>query len=237
MDGLIAGIGTAGLFFYGLHILGAGISCRGKVKRIALDHVKALGLKWRQLVVVDAYGGENQEAWFKECKYFLRTHVEPALNDLQVKWLRGNGFKSGYVIVGTVARSAAHHMAEQDTLPPDASPTDYEQYCADILRRHGWSAVTTATTGDQGIDIIAEKGGLRVVLQCKKYSGSVGNEAVQQAIAGGIFGQADKAAVVSPAPYTISAQQLASAAGVLLLHHSQLADLDRLCRIKARRIA
>jgi len=53
----------------------------------------------------------------------------------------------------------------------------------------------------------------------------VGNAAVQEAIAGKAFVGADLAVVVSPAPFTRSAIELANVAGVRLMHHEQLAEL------------
>ena len=68
--------------------------------------------------------------------------------------------------------------------------------------------------------------GLVVVLQCKLYSKPVGNAAVQEA--GMAFHKASHAAVVSNAAFTRQARELASASGVVLLHHEQLTDLDQL---------
>src|SRR5260364_238896 len=58
------------------------------------------------------------------------------------------------------------------------------------------------------------------------YSQPVGNAAVQEVIAGKVFEQADLAVVVSNATFTKSARQLATSAGVLLLHHEQLSELE-----------
>ena len=38
----------------------------------------------------------------------------------------------------------------------------------------------TAKTGDQGADIIATKGKLKLVIQCKNYESAAGNDSVQQ---------------------------------------------------------
>ena len=61
------------------------------------------------------------------------------------------------------------------------SPLAFEGYCADLLSNAGWNASITKGSGDQGIDIIAVKNGIKIVLQCKKYSSPVGNKAVQEA--------------------------------------------------------
>ena len=108
----------------------------------------------------------------------------------------------------------------------DMSPTAFENHCADYLRLKGWKAETTKGSGDQGVDVSAEKSGLRIVLQCKKYNRPVGNKAVQEAHAGKAFADAHAAAVVSNVGYTPSAESLAKTTGVHLLHFTDLARAD-----------
>lgn len=62
---------------------------------------------------------------------------------------------------------------------------DFEYYCADLLKEHGFYDVeVTRSSGDYGIDILAEKEGVTYAIQCKRYSGPVGVKAVQEAYAG-----------------------------------------------------
>jgi hypothetical protein len=112
------------------------------------------------------------------------------------------------------------------------SPTAYEALCAKELRQNGWDARLTPTTGDQGVDIVAEKSGVRVVIQCKLYSASVGNTAVQEIVAAKAFERASYAVVVSNSPYTSAAQQLARVNDVFLLHHNDLSRLHTLLDFK-----
>lgn len=81
-----------------------------------------------------------------------------------------------------------------------------------------------ATSGDQGADVIAQRNGTKVVVQCKMYSLPVGNKAVQEAIAAKQHYLADEAWVVTNNTYTKSAKQLAISSGVKLLHHNRLGD-------------
>ena len=79
--------------------------------------------------------------------------------------------------------------------------------------------------------MVAEKGPVRiVVLQCKLYSNPVGNKAVQEVVAGRAHEQANYGAVVTNSTGTTPAQELASINGILLLHHSDLPQLDALLR-------
>ncbi len=105
---------------------------------------------------------------------------------------------------------------------------DYEAFCARSLTDAGWAVETTSITGDQGADLIASKQHLRVAVQCKFYNQPVGNKAVQEVLAAKAFYATAAAAVVTNSTYTGSAQAIAAAAKVLLLHHDQLPELDRL---------
>ena len=62
---------------------------------------------------------------------------------------------------------------------------DFEYYCAELLRNRGFIEVeVTKSSGDYGIDILAEKEGVTYAIQCKRYNGPVGVKAVQEAYAG-----------------------------------------------------
>ncbi len=96
------------------------------------------------------------------------------------------------------------------------------------MKKNGWRAKVTPGSGDQGVDIIADKNSYRVVIQCKKYESSVGNKAVQEIYAGKRLKRADAACVVTNSSFTKSAMELAQALNVYLLHYSQLPNLDRI---------
>lgn len=122
---------------------------------------------------------------------------------------------------------------EQVTAPvfyEKMSPEEFEHYCAAVLRQRKWIARVTQQGADQGVDIVADKRGLRIVLQCKKYSRPVGNFAVQEIVAGIAHLSAQRGVVVTNSDYTIGARKLAASNDVLLLHHSQLGRIDRLLR-------
>ncbi|HEY8162160.1 MAG: restriction endonuclease [Methylocystis sp.] len=108
------------------------------------------------------------------------------------------------------------------------SPEEFEHYCADVLRERRWNARVTKVSGDQGVDIVADKRGRRIVLQCKKYSKPVGNRAVQEIVAGIAHQNAQRGVVVTTSGYTPSALKLAASNQVLLLHYTELHRIDRL---------
>ena len=62
---------------------------------------------------------------------------------------------------------------------------EFEEYMAQVLRDNGFRHVeVTVECGDQGVDILAVRGGKTYAIQCKNYAGAVGNAAVQEAYAG-----------------------------------------------------
>ena len=65
---------------------------------------------------------------------------------------------------------------------------DFEYFCAVLLKTNGYEkAEVTPGSGDQGIDVIAAKDGIRYGIQCKCYSSDIGNKAVQEAYSGKEF--------------------------------------------------
>jgi restriction system protein len=116
---------------------------------------------------------------------------------------------------------------------PTRIPVDgveFENWVASSLRGFGWHCELTKGSGDQGIDVIAQKDGFRIGLQCKLYSQPVGNRAIQEALAGMQFHGLHKAAVLTNAPFTRAAHELATVTNVLLLSHYDIPRLEGLAK-------
>ena len=96
---------------------------------------------------------------------------------------------------------------------------DFEYWCARLLTDCGFSkVVVTQGSGDQGVDIIAEKDGIRYAIQCKCYSKDLGNSPVQEVTAGKSMPQyrCQIGAVMTNRHFTKGAKDLADATGTLL---------------------
>jgi restriction system protein len=173
------------------------------------------------LVYIDQYGVEKAEKWEKEKLYITSTVINSKLH--------ADGFDSMPTkLLLQLIEHAARSVKLDNEVADIADVTtgiQYEKYCAEALLKAGWNARLTAATGDQGTDIVAERDGRRVIVQCKFYSSPVGNKAVQEAAAARLHERADQAIVVSNAEYTKSARQLAGTTGVILLHHDNLKNL------------
>ena len=105
---------------------------------------------------------------------------------------------------------------------------EFENWIASSLKIFGWQSSVTTASGDQGVDVIAEKNSITVGIQCKRYSGVVGNKAVQEVAAGRQHFGLDFGAVVTTSRFTKSADELASTNDILLLTVDQLPDLENI---------
>lgn len=117
-------------------------------------------------------------------------------------------------------RDAAHvadYFAPPGTVTPgtvadlDAlSGIEFEETMQAILRDRGWQLDLTAVTGDFGADLIGRgPDGATWVIQAKRWKGSVGIEAVQQVLGAQAYYHSQKALLVTTAPLTKAAAELA----------------------------
>jgi len=203
-------------------------------------HIDTLANKRRSLVTLDDYGVEETDRWKNEVAYFINRVILKDYDFAQI-------YQSGLPMVCNddtdtfIRRMMAYidqrartrqQLWDESINPPrsvstnidDLGPLEFEQFCADVMSDYGWQSKTTKGSGDQGVDVVAERDGIKAVLQCKKYTSPIGNKAVQEAHAGKVHYNASIAAVVSNMPFTQSAKELASTTGVHLLHYTDLPE-------------
>lgn len=94
----------------------------------------------------------------------------------------------------------------------------FEYACADILKANGYKHVkVTRSSGDFGVDIIAEKDKVRYAIQCKRYNHKLDNTPIQEVVGGLAYYQCDKGAVMTNQYFTEPAKQLAQVNDIELL--------------------
>ncbi|MFI3172208.1 MAG: restriction endonuclease [Eubacteriales bacterium] len=101
---------------------------------------------------------------------------------------------------------------------------EFEYFIAKLFKQLGYDTLITKQSGDQGIDVIAEKDKRKIGIQVKCYSGHVGNSAIQEVIAGKTFYKLDKAMVITNSYFTNAAKELAYSADVILWDRDILKD-------------
>jgi restriction system protein len=194
-----------------------------KIQKIIEKHKSALVRLKSQLVWQDAYGEPQFDKWISEQGNFVTKYIEPTL-DKDERAI----FDVAIGMIYADIDSAVDLATKKYSFSKDVSqmtPWEFESFCADELRTSGWECRVTSQSHDQGVDVIAEQKGVRVVVQCKLYSKPVGNKAVQEAAVAKDFEDATHAAVVTNNRYTAAAEQLAHKNNVLLLHYLDLREL------------
>jgi restriction endonuclease Mrr len=160
-----------------------------------------------QLVQPDQYGNIIYDRWIKDIDYFINTNLFKTLNesDLQIaREISSALFESVEQATSSKILSEPPHLEFNDNM----TATEFEHYCAEELRRGGWDARVTMASRDQGVDVIAEKEGVRIVVQCKLYKSPVWNKAVQEIVAARTHENADYGIVVTNNSFTSSANEL-----------------------------
>lgn len=102
----------------------------------------------------------------------------------------------------------------------------FEYACADILKANGFKNVkVTQGSGDFGVDILANKKGVRYAIQCKCYSHKLDNTPIQEVIGGLAYYKCSKGAVMTNQYFTEPAKELAKINNVELWDRSVLIRL------------
>ena len=119
----------------------------------------------------------------------------------------------GLMVVWLARRRAGRSFREYDGLEGH----DFEYYCAELLKRHGFQEVeVTKGSGDYGVDILAEKDGVTYAVQCKRYNGPVGVEAVLRTYGGLAYYERMVGVVMTNQYFTSPAVEAAKKLHILL---------------------
>lgn len=102
---------------------------------------------------------------------------------------------------------------------------EFEDFLKDLFISFGYRSEELPYSNDYGADLIINKGFNKVVIQAKNYAGSVGNKAVQEAVAAKSHYKCDTAMVISNAHFTQNAIKTAETSDVILV------DRDKLIKI------
>jgi HJR/Mrr/RecB family endonuclease len=102
---------------------------------------------------------------------------------------------------------------------------EFEKFMAALFRQKGYEVEETPLSGDQGVDLILpDLDGKRVVIQLKRWTGPVGNAAVQATFAGIAHYEAAEGWIITTGTFTKSARALARSTRVRLIDGKELAD-------------
>jgi len=102
---------------------------------------------------------------------------------------------------------------------------EFEYFLAGLYRAQGFKAEVTPASGDYGADLILSKDGQRIAVQAKRYIGSVGVSAVQEALSGQAYYQCHASWVITTGTFTANAMELAKKSGVRMIGRSEIGNL------------
>lgn len=125
---------------------------------------------------------------------------------------------------------AGERMSKDERIDIDSmSGPDFERFCADLLRIHGYTDIyLTPASGDHGIDITAEKDSLKWGFQCKRWSDTkVDNTTVAQTYTGKALYDCDIVAIITTSGFTRQAESEAKQLGVKLWGRNRVKELMR----------
>lgn len=93
----------------------------------------------------------------------------------------------------------------------------FEEKVADLYRKLGYRVSFTPSSGDYGVDLIAESNNMRIGIQCKNHGGNIGVDAVMQANSGALYYDCKNSVVAAPVGFTKRAYEMAGKLNVELL--------------------
>jgi restriction endonuclease Mrr len=201
---------------------------------------KFLDIAERKVSLLDDYGDENWTALHDEIDVCLRKIAErEGLTAKWNRWLKGK--KKGRSPFPPPAEyewirerleqmfyrfhKLSASIVRDESIVHDLSGEEFETHIAKLLRSYGFEVLGTPRTGDQGADLIAMKNGNKIVIQAKRYQGSVGNGAVQEVIGAVKFYGTHEGWVVTNSTFTPSAKALAQRSNIKLVDGHTLQNL------------
>ena len=194
-----------------------------QIDRLIKKHKTTVRSAYRNTVTSNSFGKKDYSRFIKEFEEFIQDNssVYKELVSLDakvsVKWDSEESIESIEDIIGI--------HDDETSFESSMDPIEYERLCADLFKKAGWKAKATQASSDQGVDVEAERKGVKLVAQCKRFSKQVGNKAVQEVVAGLKYYEADLGVVIAPNGFTKSAIKLAEANDIKLIHHEEIKDL------------
>lgn len=118
--------------------------------------------------------------------------------------------------------SASNTIAEVDEMDGH----EFEKWCAKLLGENAFEGVSlTKASGDQGVDVLAAKDGIKYAFQCKCYASDLSNTPVQEVAAGMKLYKCHVGVVMTNRHFSSGAKELAAATGVLLWDREKLISM------------
>lgn len=198
-----------------------------ELEAILKKEIKVISTAYRKSVTSNSFGKKNYDKFIPELLEFLEDNSN-TLKELEDYHDSVVGLSMGEESINLLISRIEEDIEKLNSdseYSEDMDPFEYEHYCSSEFNKTGWEAKATQGSSDQGVDVMATKSGIVLVAQCKKFAKPVGNKAVQEVVAGMKYYEANKGVVIAPNGFTNSAEKLAEANNIKLIHHNEIKDL------------
>jgi HJR/Mrr/RecB family endonuclease len=177
---------------------------RERSKNVRAWEYRGYRIDWSRInEVMSDFKRRGVDLTHKQFNALLQHYIDEKENDFTIKSIRSDG---------------------QDFSALDGP--GFEGLLQQLYEKMGYAVRHTGRTGDQGGDLVITNGAERILVQAKRYLNmSVGNDAVQQAVAAKGYYDCNKAAVVTTSAFTKEAIELAKVDGVELIPKKRLQEL------------
>jgi len=195
---------------------------------------KFLQIAERKVSIIDDYGDDNWEALPYEIVTCMKKIAQCEKIDMYISFKKNlfSSYKYKWLydeLENTFRRYHAEHQ-NRSSMSFDFSKMsgiEFESWIVKLLKENGFDDVRgTPTTGDQGADIIALKGVRHIIIQAKRYNGSVGNKAVQEVISAMQYYGGNEGWVITNSIFTKSAIALAQKSKIRLIDGRALTHIE-----------
>lgn len=106
-------------------------------------------------------------------------------------------------------------------------PIAFEHFVGYLYQQQGYRVSTTVTSGDEGVDLFLQKGTKTAVVQCKRYSGTVGQPTVRDLYGAMYHNQANEAILVTTGTISRPAEEWARGKPIRLVDGHELMSWTR----------
>lgn len=100
---------------------------------------------------------------------------------------------------------------------PRVTPQGFERLVAETFRARGYAVENRRYSGDHGVDLLVRRGRERAVVQCKRYSGSVGEPVIRDLYGAMGHEGANRGYVVTSGRFTDPARRWARGKRIVLV--------------------
>lgn len=170
---------------------------------------------------------ENQSPYAS----FLNRHLDITYSESiriinffeNIGFLNKNDDGTTTILISIEESKTSQHTIE---IADNMAGYEFEKFCCMILENNGYINVTqTKLSGDNGIDVLAEKNGIKYAIQCKCYTGKLGNKAIQEAYTGLKMYNCDIGVVMTNSHFTESAINTAEQTRIRLWDRDYLINM------------